>query len=197
MKTPYSRGTTLIAVRTKTHIALGADSLETWGDHPTNSETAKISKLTKDVYIACTGAGAICEILVGLLQERFDEAGCRWLDICRGFKIMLCGWQEVDKDPVHRGLAKTLLADDADIALGIIIAPEGIFKIISTGEFGECTQDVLGAGSGGAYAEGAARALLQTAPKWHARRIARTAVDIAAKSTVFANNIVSVVSVKR
>jgi len=193
----YRHGTTIIAVATKTHIALAADSLESWGYHPTNTASIKISRLKPHVYIGCAGDAATADIMVALLQELVKKNPCPWYETCQGFRMILCGWTEVDKDPVHKGIAKTLLTPEAEGALGIIVAPEGIFKILSTGEFGLCNQDVLGSGCGGEYAEGAARAMLLIKPAWSAQQVARKAVKVAADSVLFANDVVVVRSIKR
>jgi len=191
------RGTTLVAVKHKGRIALAADSLESWGYHPTNETNLKIIKLKACVYAGWTGDAAIGETVAQLLTEVMDiGAYATWIDACMGYFMLLRSWTEVADDPIHKGVAKSLLNKESDWAMGIIVAPEGIFKILSTGEFGRCDMTILGGGCGGDYAEGAASALIKTKPKWTAARIAREAVKIASKSTVFANDIVNVVTVR-
>jgi len=192
-----SHGTTLVAVQTKTHIALATDSLVSGGDYPISATlSVKLYKLAPKLYMAITGDMAVARTLATLLEQMLTD-NSDWLLVLNGFYITLRAWAEKEGDPVHRGIAKSLLAKDALWAAGLIIHPTGIFHVFSTGEFDPVEQPVFGDGCGGNYAEGAARALLKTRPKWSAGRIAKEAVRIAANSTVYANDVANVITVRR
>jgi len=199
MKERKAHGTTLVAVKTKNHIALATDCLVSAGDYPISiTHSVKIYRLAPKLYMGVTGDVAVASVLAMLLETTLKEnTSLSWKIVLSGFYTTLRAWVEKDGDPVHKGIAKSLLTRSADWAAGLIIHPTGIYRVLSTGEFDEIEQPIVGDGCGGNFAEGAARALLKTKPGWGASRIAREAVKIAAQSTVFANDVAKVVTVRR
>lgn len=199
MNTRKAHGTTLVAVKTKTHIALATDCLVSAGDYPvSHTISIKLHKLAPQLYMAITGSVAVAETMITLLQELIAEnPTLDWQVVFRGFYMTLRAWVEKESDPIHKGIAKSLLFKDAADAAGLIIHPTGIYRVFSTGEFDEIEQPVVGDGCGGDFAEGAARAFLKTKPTWSASKIAKESVKIAAQSTVFANDVAKVVTVRR
>lgn len=199
MKPRKAHGTTLIAVATETHIALATDCLVSAGDYPISiSYSVKIHKLAPKLFMGVTGGVAVSNTMVSLLESSLAEnKQLNWQIVLKGFYMTLRAWTEKEDDPIHKGIARSLLMKGAAWAAGLIIHPTGIYRIWSTGEFDPVEQVVFGDGCGGDYAEGAARALLKTKPKWSASRIAKEAVRIAAQTTVFANDVAKVVTLRR
>lgn len=194
-------GTTIVAVRIGKVFALAADQMEIMDDHyPASTSCQKIFKLLPDVYVAYTGWSDAANGLHTLLKEAFATRASlakgkqpSWVTVMKSFWTTLREWTGL-LDDFRKGIAEHLLYYD-EWALGLIISKRGIYFVTSQGNFGRLSRNVYGDGCGGMFAEGAARALLRTGGK-DVEKIAREAVKVAAKSTVFANARVTSVVVR-
>lgn len=164
-------GTTILAVRRGTSVALGGDGQVSIGDTVVKSRAVKVRTL-KGGRILAGFAGSVADALT--LFARFEE--------------------RLDQYPGNLTRAATELAKDwrgdrylrrLD-ALLVVADPEHVFLLSGTGELIEPDDGILGIGSGGTYAVAAARALLPD-ERLGAREIVERSLNIAADICVFSN----------
>ena len=172
------KGTTILAVRRGDQVAIAGDGQITVGDVVLKRSAKKLRTLYHDQVIAGF-AGAVADALT--LFERFENQLERHGGQLRRAAIELA--KEWRTDRVLRRLEAWLIVADKKELL--ILSGEG--------DVVEPDEDVVSIGSGGGYAQAAARALLQysdlTAPE-----IAHTSMEIAASLCIYTNNHISVVS---
>lgn len=190
-------GTTVIAVRTKDKIVLGADSLTSAGNYPFNRRSVKIHKLAPNIYMGIAGYCAVEPTFLKIVRSliKGEQSGGT-----RGWRARLHEWWETLRllDTTgggEEGLAKALIGGE-EFAVGVIISPEGVYELWSEGGFFKVGGVVYGIGTGGEFAEGAARALLKAGWK-DGKKIVREAIKIAAKCCLTANARPKIVEVKR
>jgi len=167
------RGTTIIAVKKGTEVAIAGDGQVTMGNNIVMKHKArKVRKLYQDKILAGF-AGSVADAFT--LFEKFEKK----LEEYNG---------NLPRAAVE--LAKTWRTDRMlrNLEAMLIAADRGNILIISgTGEVIEPDDGIAAIGSGGAYALAAARAMLehtQLAP----REIVRSAMEIAASICVYTNN---------
>ncbi len=168
--------TTILAVRRDGKVAIGGDGQVSVGDTIMKSQAVKVRAL-KGGKVLAGFAGAAADALT--LFERFEE--------------------KLEKHPGNLPRAAVELAKEwrSDRALRrleallIVVDRDHGFVLSGTGELIEPDDGILAIGSGGAYAQAAARALLRETPL-SAREIVEKAMRIAGEICVFTNTHITV-----
>ena len=166
------RGTTICSVRRGDTVVMGGDGQVTLGNTVMKSNARKVRRLYKDRVIAGF-AGATADAFT--LFERFEgklekHSG----HLVRAAVEMAKDWRT---DRMLRRLEALLCIADATTSL----------MISGTGDVVEPEQDLMAIGSGGAFAQSAARALLENT-ELSAREIVERALHIAADICVYTND---------
>jgi len=172
------KGTTILAVRRGNQVAIAGDGQITMGDVVLKRSARKLRTLYHDQVIAGF-AGAVADALT--LFERFENQLEKHGGQLRRAAVELA--KEWRTDRVLRRLEAWLIIADRNELL--VLSGEG--------DVVEPDEDVVGIGSGGGYAQAAAKALLQYS-NLSAAEIARTSMEIAASLCVYTNNHISVIS---
>jgi len=172
------RGTTVVAVRKGDQVAIAGDGQITTGDVVLKHGAKKVRTLYHDQVIAGF-AGSVADALT--LFERFEMELEKYGGQLRRSAIELA--KEWRTDRVLRRLEAWLVV--ADTKEMLVLSGEG--DVI------EPDEDVVAIGSGGGYAQAAAKALLQHSDL-SAVEIARTSMEIAANICIYTNDQITVIS---
>ena len=172
------RGTTVLAVRRGNQVTIAGDGQITTGDIVLKSSAKKVRTLYHDQVIAGF-AGSVADALT--LFERFEGVLEKYGGQLRRAAIELA--KEWRTDRVLRRLEAWLIVADRNEML--VLSGEG--------DVVEPDEDVAAIGSGGGYAQAAAKALLRHS-NLSAEEIARTSMEIAASICIYTNNQITVVS---
>jgi ATP-dependent HslUV protease subunit HslV len=172
------RGTTVVAVRKGDQVAIAGDGQITTGDVVLKHGAKKVRTLYHDQVIAGF-AGSVADALT--LFERFEMELDKYGGQLRRSAIELA--KEWRTDRVLRRLEAWLVV--ADTKEMLVLSGEG--DVI------EPDEDVVAIGSGGGYAQAAAKALLQYSDL-SAVEIARTSMEIAANICIYTNDQITVIS---
>ena len=172
------RGTTVVAVRKGDQVAIAGDGQITTGDVVLKHGAKKVRTLYHDQVIAGF-AGSVADALT--LFERFEMELDKYGGQLRRSAIELA--KEWRTDRVLRRLEAWLVV--ADTKEMLVLSGEG--DVI------EPDEDVVAIGSGGGYAQAAAKALLQHSDL-SAVEIARTSMEIAANICIYTNDQITVIS---
>jgi len=175
------RGTTVVAVRKGDQVAIAGDGQITTGDVVLKHGAKKVRTLYHDQVIAGF-AGSVADALT--LFERFEMELDKYGGQLRRSAIELA--KEWRTDRVLRRLEAWLVV--ADTKEMLVLSGEG--DVI------EPDEDVVAIGSGGGYAQAAAKALLQHSDL-SAVEIARTSMEIAANICIYTNDQITVISLGR
>jgi ATP-dependent HslUV protease subunit HslV len=164
-------GTTILAVRRNGQVAVAGDGQVTFKDTVMKHRARKVRKMYKD-KILVGFAGASADALN--LYERF-EGKLEQYDgnITRAAVELAKEWRT---DKFLRRLEALLVAADA----------EHLFLISGNGDVIEPDEGILGVGSGGAYAQAAAMALVRHSTL-DAKAIVEEALKIAASICIYTN----------
>ena len=151
-------GTTIVSVRRGATVALGGDGQVTLGNIIVKASARKVRKLYRDQVLAGF-AGATADAFT--LFERFEAK----LEKHQGHLVRAAieltkDWRT---DRVLRRLEAMLAVADKDASL----------IITGNGDVLEPEHGIIAIGSGGAYAQAAARALLRAHRRWRPRRSSR------------------------
>lgn len=164
-------GTTILAVRRANRVAMAGDGQVTLKDTIVKHRAKKVRKIYNN-KILVGFAGATADALN--LFERFEAKLQQFNgNITRSAVELAKDWRT---DKVLRRLEALLVAADAD----------HLFLISGNGDVIEPDGGVLGVGSGGAYAQAAASALMQHTDL-DATALAEIAMKIAASICVYTN----------
>ncbi|MDD4010559.1 MAG: ATP-dependent protease subunit HslV [Sphaerochaetaceae bacterium] len=170
-------GTTICAVRKGGVVAIAGDGQATSGDTVVKGNSRKIRRIFDDKII--TGfAGTVADafVLFDLFESKLKEASG---DLSKAIISLAREWR---MDRNYRKLEAVILASDGD----------KLFYVSGAGDILEPEYDAIGIGSGGNYAQSAARAYLDYPNDLTAEQIARKAVSIAADICIYTNhNIIS------
>jgi ATP-dependent HslUV protease subunit HslV len=172
------RGTTILAVKRGGQVAIAGDGQITVGDMVLKHTAKKIRTLYHDQVIAGF-AGAVADTLT--LFERFENQLEKHGGQLRRAAVELA--KEWRTDRVLRRLEAWL----------IVANREEMLVLSGEGDVVEPDEEVVGIGSGGGYAQAAAKALLQYSDL-PAAEIARSSMEIAASLCVYTNIHISVLS---
>jgi ATP-dependent HslUV protease subunit HslV len=167
------RGTTILSVRRGNKVVIGGDGQVTMGNQIImKSNARKVRRLYKDQVIAGFAGGTADAFT---LFERFESK----LEIHQGHLVraavaMAKDWRT---DKVLRKLEALLVVADKNASL----------IITGNGDVIEPEDSIMAIGSGGPYAQSAARALLENT-KLSALEIVKKSLTIAGNICVFTNN---------
>jgi ATP-dependent HslUV protease subunit HslV len=168
--------TTIIAVRQNGRVALGGDGQVTVGDTVMKSTAQKVRRL-KDGKILAGFAGSVADAFT--LFEKFEEKLERYPgNLSRACVELAKDWRT---DRYLRRLEALLAVADRS----------HLFVISGDGNVIEPDDDVIGIGSGGAFALAAARAL-RTHSSLNAAEIVKASLEIAADICIFTNRNITV-----
>ncbi len=166
------RGTTVLAVRRNDHMVIGGDGQVTLGNTILKGNARKVRRLYQNKLIAGFAGGTADAFT---LFERFEaklekHSG----NLTRAAVELAKDWRT---DRLLRRLEAMLIV--ADLSAILIIS--------GNGDVVEPEHDLAAIGSGGAYAEAAARALLEHT-QLEARAIVEQALKIAADICIYSNH---------
>src|SRR6266481_445804 len=145
LRVPRIRSTTILAVRHQDHVAIGGDGQVTLGNVVMKSDAHKIRKLNSGrVLIGFAGASADAFALLERFEAKLkDFQG----SVPRAATELAKDWR---LDRSLRRLEAMLIVADRD----------NLLLLSGTGDVIQPTEGVIAIGSGGAYAQAAARALM-------------------------------------
>ena len=175
-------GTTILAVRKGGQAVLAGDGQVSLGNTVIKSNARKLRRLGeergagKEVIVGFAGATADAMTLFGRLEAKLEQYPSQ---LARACVELAKDWRT---DRYLRRLEAMMLVADAEVTL----------VLSGTGDVLEPEDGLMGIGSGGAYAQAAARALLRHAPDMDAKAIAEAAMQIAAGICVFTNQSISI-----
>jgi len=175
---PCPRGTTILAVKRGKEVAIAGDGQVTTHDLVLKHTARKVRTLYHDSVIAGF-AGSVADALT--LFERFENQLERCGGQLRRAAVELA--KEWRTDRVLRRLEAWLVVADR----------EQILVLSGEGDVLEPDEDAVGIGSGGGYAQAAAKALLKYTDL-PAGEIARISMEIAADICIYTNRYITVVS---
>ncbi|HEY8520264.1 MAG TPA: ATP-dependent protease subunit HslV [Gammaproteobacteria bacterium] len=163
-------GTTILCVRRNGRVALGGDGQVTLGDKVVKGNARKVRRLHGDKVLAgFAGATADAFTLFEHFEGKLDQYG----NLTRAAIELAKDWRT---DRMLRRLEALLIVADKNQSL----------LLSGTGDVIEPERDLLAIGSGGAYAQAAALALLENT-ELDARAIVEKALAIAGDICIYTN----------
>jgi ATP-dependent HslUV protease, peptidase subunit HslV len=163
-------GTTILAVRRAAAIAMGGDGQVTLGNTVMKGNARKVRRLYNDKVLAGFAGGTADAFT---LFERFEGKLEKYGNLTRAAIELAKDWRS---DRYLRRLEALLLVGDA----------EKIFVISGNGDVIEPEYEVAAIGSGGQFAQAAARALVENT-ELDAKGIVERALNIAAEICIYTN----------
>ncbi len=165
-------GTTILSVRRGAHVALGGDGQVTLGNVVVKSSARKVRKLHDGRVLAGFAGGTadaftLFERFEAKLQEHHGQLVRAAVELAKDWRA----------DRALRRLEAMLAVADASASL----------IITGNGDVLEPEQGILAIGSGGAYAQAAARALLDNS-ELAAHDIVERSLHIAADICIYTNH---------
>ncbi len=168
-------GTTIVCVRRNGRVALGGDGQVTLGDKVVKGNARKVRRLHDGKVVAGFAGGAADAFT---LFEYFEAKLVKHGNLVRAAIELAKDWRT---DRMLRRLEALLIVADASNSL----------LISGTGDVIEPERELLAVGSGGAYAQAAALALLENTDL-DARAIVIKALEIAADICIYTNRDITV-----
>lgn len=172
MEPEVIRATTVVAIRRDGKVAMAGDGQVTVGDVVMKHRAKKIRTLYRDKVLAGF-AGAVADALT--LFDKFESQLDRYNGNLRKAAVELTKEWRTDRY-LRRLQAWLIVADENQL---LVLSGEG--------EVIEPDENVVAIGSGGAYAQAAALALLHHT-SMSASEIARVAMQIAASLCIYTNS---------
>jgi ATP-dependent HslUV protease subunit HslV len=163
-------GTTILAVRRNGAVAMGGDGQVTLGNTVMKGNARKVRRLYNDKVLAGFAGGTADAFT---LFERCEGKLEKYGNLTRAAIELAKDWRS---DRYLRRLEALLLVGD----------PEKIFVISGNGDVIEPEYEVAAIGSGGQFAQAAARALVENT-ELGARSIVERALNIAAEICIYTN----------
>jgi ATP-dependent HslUV protease subunit HslV len=180
MESRRVRATTIVAVKRDGNVALAGDGQVTVGDVVMKQRATKVRRLYRD-QVLVGFAGAVADAFT--LFDKFEQHLERHQgNLLRASVELSKEWRT---DKYLRHLDAMLIVANADQLL--LLSGEG--------EVIEPDDDVVAIGSGGPYAQAAAKALLQNTSQT-AEEIARRSLEIAATLCIYTNDHITVQSLE-
>ena len=173
--------TTILCVRRDNTVAIGGDGQVTLGDTVVKSNAVKV-RVLKGGRVIAGFAGAVADAFT--LFDKFEEKIDRFPDNLPRAAVELA--KEWRSDRVLRRLEAQLIV--ADTKSGFVLS--------GSGEVIEPEDGVIAIGSGGPYAQAAARALLRET-RLTPREIVQKALMIAGEICIFSNTNITVLEPER
>ena len=175
MTTPTFHGTTIVCVRRDGKVAIGGDGQVTLGQQVMKGNARKVRRL-HDGKVLAGFAGGTADAFT--LFEYFEAKLQKHGNLTRAAIELAKDWRT---DRILRRLEALLIVADKTQSL----------LISGTGDVIEPEHELLAIGSGGAYAQAAARALLDET-KLDARSIVSKALTIAADICIYTNREITI-----
>lgn len=173
--TQRSHGTTILCVRRGGRIALGGDGQVTIGDKIMKGNARKVRRLHKDRVLAgFAGGTADAFTLFEYFERKLDQFG----QLQRAAIELAKDWRS---DRILRRLEALLCVADREHSL----------LISGTGDVIEPEHDLIAIGSGGAYAQAAAQALVENTDL-DARSIVEKSLAIAGDICIYTNRQITI-----
>ena len=170
------RGTTILAVRRGGQVVVGGDGQVSFGDTVMKGNARKVRRLYHDKVIAGFAGGTADAFT---LFERFEaKLEKHQGNLLRSAVELAKDWRT---DRMLRRLEALLIV--ADLTATLVIS--------GNGDVIEPEHDLVAIGSGGGYAQAAARALMENS-ELDARTIVEKALSIAADTCVYTNHHITV-----
>ena len=171
-----SRSTTIISVRHKGQVVVAGDGQVTIGNTVMKHEAKKVRRLYNDqVITGFAGATADAFTLFDKLEQKLEQYKG---NLVRAAVELAKDWRT---DKILRRLEALLVAVDQDHSL----------LLSGNGDVIEPDDGILAIGSGGPYAQAAAKALVMKSDL-DAESICRTAMEIAASICIYTNENITV-----
>ena len=167
--------TTIVCVRRSGRVAVGGDGQVTLGNQVMKGNARKVRRLADGKVLAGFAGGAADAFA---LFEYFEAKLTKHGNLMRAAIELAKDWRT---DRMLRRLEAVLIVADAHNSL----------LVSGTGDVIEPEHDVLAIGSGGAYAQAAAQALLENTAL-DARAIVEKALTIAGKICIYTNTSLTV-----
>ncbi|MDE0471102.1 MAG: ATP-dependent protease subunit HslV [Ekhidna sp.] len=167
------KSTTVLAVKHKGKVAIGADGQATLGNTVAKSNVKKIRKLN-DGKIVTGFAGSTADAFT--LLDRFDEKLSNHSGNLKRAAVELAKDWRMDRY-LRRLEAMMIVADKHELLL-----------ISGTGDVIEPDENLLAIGSGSEYARSAAMALKKHAPNLSAKEMVKESLTIAADICIYTNH---------
>jgi ATP-dependent HslUV protease subunit HslV len=164
------RGTTIVSVRRNGIVAIGGDGQVSLGNTVMKGNARKVRRLFNDRVLAGFAGGTADAFT---LFERFEGKLEQYGNLTRAAIELAKDWR---MDRMLRRLEALLCVADQDTSL----------MITGNGDVVEPENDLMAVGSGGPYAQAAARALMDNT-NLDARTIAEKALEIAADICIYTN----------
>lgn len=166
------RATTILTVRKGGKVVMIGDGQVSLGNTVVKPNARKVRRVSNGTIVTgIAGATGDAITLFERLEQKLTEYPNQLLRSCVELGKM---WRS---DKYLRRLEAVMLVADSNVSLML----SGTGDVLEPAPHG-----VIAIGSGGAYAQAAAVALLDT--DWDAERIARRAMEIAADTCVFTNH---------
>ncbi len=165
------RGTTILSVRRGDSVAMGGDGQVSIGDTVMKGNARKVRRLYSDKVLAGFAGGTADAFT---LFERFEGKLEQYGNLKRAAVELAKDWRT---DRMLRRLEALLCVADS----------KSSFVISGNGDVIEPEHALMAIGSGGSYAQAAARALMENTDL-SAREIVEKALNIAAEICVYTNN---------
>jgi len=165
------RGTTIVSVRRDGIVAVGGDGQVSMGNTIMKGNARKVRRLADDRVIAgFAGGTADAFTLFELFEGKLEQYG----NLARGAIELAKDWRT---DRRLRRLEALLVVADSETSL----------IVSGNGDVIEPEDNLMAIGSGGPFAQSAARALLENSDL-DAETIVRKSLEIAASICVYTNN---------
>jgi ATP-dependent HslUV protease subunit HslV len=171
-----ARSTTILSVRRGDQVALGGDGQVTLGNVVAKADAVKIRRIGGG-KVLCGFAGSAADAFA--LLERFEKKISEFPDNTRRAVIELA--KEWRTDRVLRRLEAMLAVADRSVSL----------IVSGAGDVIEPADGIIGIGSGGPYAQAAAKALLDHS-QLGAKEITEAALKIAGEICIYTNTNIKV-----
>jgi ATP-dependent HslUV protease subunit HslV len=166
------RGTTILSVRRDNSVVIGGDGQVTMGDTIMKGNARKVRRLYNDLVIAgFAGGTADAFTLFELFEAKLEEFGGQ---LTRSAVELAKDWRT---NKMLRNLEALLVVADATTSL----------VISGNGDVIEPEHSLMAIGSGGPFAQAAARALYENSDL-DARSITEKALKIASEICVYTNS---------
>jgi ATP-dependent HslUV protease, peptidase subunit HslV len=169
------RSTTILAVRRNGKIAIAGDGQVTIDKTVVKHGARKVRKIADGKVLAGFAGSAADGIS---LLEKFEAKLAEYKDVTRASVELAKDWRQ---DRVLRRLE----------ALLVVGTPEHLFVLSGNGDVIEPDEGIAAIGSGGAYAQAAAEALLRNT-ELDAETIARKSLEIASEICIYTNDNIAV-----
>ena len=174
------RGTTILSVRRDNHVVIGGDGQVSLGNTIMKGNARKVRRLYQDKVIAGFAGGTADAFT---LFERFEKK----LEMYQGHLVRAAVELAKDwrTDKALRRLEALLAVADSKASL----------IITGNGDVIEPEEGLIAIGSGGPFAQSAARALMENT-KLSARNIVEKALNIAADICIYTNHNLTIEELK-